>query len=162
MKDRVLNGLMLAAVAGALAVSWLRGPRRDAPGDVQAAFRAAPTAAPAETPSPEQAYRARRQETRRREQTALQALLNSEYAAEETRDMAADLLAAMARSDETELAVEAALCARGCPEALCVARQGEVTVLLSRSLTEREAGLILEIARTASGLPLENIRVTGF
>ena len=149
---------MLCAVAGALLLSLKKGGAPS--GDLRLALK--PASAPAEALPADQAYRERRRETRQREQAALEAMIAGESTDPETRALAAEMLRDLVRNDETELAVEAALAARGWTDALCVARQGEAAVLLSHALTEQEANLILEIARTASGNDGEIIRVIGF
>ncbi len=162
MKDRILNVLMLLAVAAALILSLVRGspPETDAgfPLPVAAVATPAPTAAP----HPADAYRLERAETRKKEEALLLALINSAQTAPETRALAEAAVLDMAKNDEIEMAVEAALAAEGFEKSLCVAREGELTVFFPREITEREAALFLDIAGAASGLAPENIRLSGF
>ena len=155
-----MNALLMATVAGALAVTLTRPSGM--PGAEAALWTAVPTVMPAATPDPVQAYRDRRQGTRAQDQAALTALAGAEDADPEARRLARMMLLETAENDETELAVEAALAAQGMGDALCVARRGSVTVFLSGQLTDSQAALILEIARQSSGAELENIRVAGF
>ena len=159
MKDRILNILMLAAVAAALILTWTRDAReRVGALPMTAAVSPAATA----SPRPEEVYRARRRETRALEQSMLTALSESEYTAPETKAMAEQQLVDMAKNDEIELAVEGALAAHGYADALCVARNGSMTVFLPIEISADEAAFFLEIARDASGLSAENIRLTGY
>ncbi len=159
MKDRVLNILMLAAVAAALILTFLKG----AP-DSETGLPLASIAAPAATaaPHPAEVYRARRRETRAMEQSLLTALASGELTDAETRTMAEKQLVEITANDETELAVEGALAAHGYADALCVARNGSMTVFLPGEITADEAAFFLEIARDASGLEPESIRLTGY
>ena len=154
-----MNALLMATVAAALAVTLTRP---DAPDTEVALWTAPTTAAPTAVPDPVQMYRARRRDTRVQDQAALTALAETEDADPEARRLARAMLIETSENDEIELAVEAALAAQGMSDALCVARRGGVTVLLSGQLTERQAALILDIARQASGQDVENIRVAGF
>ena len=43
-----------------------------------------------------------------------------------------------------------------------MARQEEVTVFLPQALTAQEAALLMDLTREVSGLPAENIRLTGY
>lgn len=160
MKDRILNLLMLLAVAAALAVTWLRDAPEQAAWPTEALFTDAP--APAVTASPGQDYRARRAESRRRERELLLKLMDNAATDENTRALAEEQLLQVTAREEIELAVEAALAARGDADALCEARQGAMTVFVSRPLDAREAALLLEIAMEASGLSGENIRFAAF
>ena len=156
MKDRILNVLMLAAVAAALVLTFLKGAPESAAG-LPLASVAATTA-----PHPAEVYRARRRETRAMEQSLLTTLAASELTNPETRSMAEVQLIEITANDEIELAVEGALAAHGYADALCVARNGSMTVFLPGELTADEAAFFLEIARDASGLEPENIRLTGY
>ena len=157
MKDRILNALMLAAVAAALGLSLLRGG-----GETEALPLAVmTTVAPVQTPHPADAYRAERNKTRQREETLLKALIEGVETAPEIRELAQAQLLQTVEIDETELAVEAALAAAGRGQGLCVARQGEITVFFPREITAREAALFLAVVQDASGLPADNIRLTG-
>jgi len=160
VKDRILNLLMLLTVGAALALSLARGPGE--PAGFDAALSAVSTAAPTAAPSPAEAYRARRAAARARDEELLTLLLSSPDTEGETLALARRQLLDMTKNDETELAVEAALAAGGCPDGLCVARRGEVTVFFPREISQREAALYLDIVRDASGLGAENIRLTGF
>ena len=162
MKDRILNLLMMAAVAAALGFSLLRGGGEAY--EPSLPFSTAFTAAPAavQSPSPAVLYRRERQERRRQERETLLSLSGGADTEAEMRALAEKQLLEMARNDETELAVEAALAARGYAEGLCVARQEEVTVFLPQALTAQEAALLMDLTREVSGLPAENIRLTGY
>ena len=158
MKDRILNVLMLAAVAAALILTFLKGPP-----DTEAGLPMASVAQPAAiAPHPAEVYRARRKETRAMEQSLLTTLINSEHTAPETKTMAEQQLIGITSNDEIELAVEGALAAQGYTDALCVSRDGSMTVFLPTEITAEEAAYFLEMAQDASGLPPENIRLTGY
>ena len=156
MKDRILNILMLSAVAAALILTLWKGAPE--PGETL------PIAAPAATaaPHPAEIYRARRKETRALEQSLLTTLAESEHTAPETRTLAEEQLIEITKNDEIELAVEGALAAHGYVDSLCVARDGSMTVFLNAEISADEAAFFLEIARDASGLRTENIRLTGY
>ena len=159
MKDRILNVLMLAAVAAALILTFLKG----AP-DTAVGLPMASVAQPAATisPHPAEIYRARRKETRAMEQSLLTTLIDSEQTAPETKTMAEQQLITITSNDEIELAVEGALAANGYTDALCVSRDGSMTVFLPAEITADDAAYFLEMAQDASGLPPENIRLTGY
>ena len=158
MKDRILNVLMLAAMAAALILTFLKGPP-----DTEAGLPMASVAQPAAiAPHPAEVYRARRKETRSMEQSLLTTLIDSEHTAPETKIMAEQQLIEITSNDEIELAVEGALAANGYTDALCVSRDGSMTVFLPTEITAEEAAYFLEMAQDASGLPPENIRLTGY
>ena len=159
MKDRILNILMLAAVAAALILTFLKGAPVTAVGLPMASV-AQPTATI--SPHPAEIYRARRKETRAMEQSLLTTLIDSEQTAPETKAMAEQQLIEITSNDEIELAVEGALAANGYTDALCVSRDGSMTVFLPTEITAEEAAYFLEMAQDASGLPPENIRLTGY
>ena len=162
MKDRILNVLMLLAVAAALIITYVRGVPPETKAGIPLPVAAVPTPAPTAAPHPADAYRAERSETRAKEEALLLSLINSAQTGEETRALAETAILDMTKNDEIELAVEAALAAEGFGKSLCVARAGEVTVFFPREITEREAALFLDIACGASGLDAQNIRLTGF
>ena len=162
-KDRVLNMLMLLAVGAALIVTWSRPspePEPAMPLPVANVPTPALTAAPTVVPDPIAAYREKRESDRRREEQALLALIDGKQVSAETRADAQAQLLQMQQNLETELAVEAALIARGYPDALCVARQGAVTILMNGEIGESDAALILYLAQEASGTDPENIRIS--
>lgn len=156
-KDRVLNALMLLAVGGAFFVTW-RSPASEAGEPLPLPVAAVPTAAP----DPIAAYRERREKDRQREEETLLTLIRSETTSEILRADAESQLLQMQQNMETELAVEAALLSRGWPDALCVARQGAVTVLMNGEIGEQDAALILQLAQEAAGTDAENIRISGY
>lgn len=156
MKDRILNLLMLFSVAAALVFTLLNN-RTEAASPVLSAF---PTLAPTASPLPVDAYRARRAGQRQTELSALSALADNPLAEEEIRSMAQMQLSEMIRKNETELAVEAALIARGYPDALCIFHAGVLTVLFTTPLEQTDAHWILHLAREISGLEAENIRLS--
>ena len=159
MKDRILNILMLAAVAAALILTFLKGtPNTESSLPMASIVQPAATAAP----HPAEIYRARRKETRAMEQSLLTTLIDSEQTAPETKTMAEQQLITITSNDEIELAVEGALAANGYTDALCVSRDGSMTVFLPTEITAEEAAYFLEMAQDASGLPPENIRLTGY
>lgn len=160
MKDRIMNLLLMLVVAAALGVTLLRSPADTEEANLSAALTALPAATAA--PDPLDAYRARRREDRAREQAALLALMGDAAADEAARQQARQALAALNESAEAELAVEAALAVQGDGKSLCVVRNGEATVLLSQPIDETQAALILELAREASGLETEKIRIAAF
>ena len=146
MKDRILNVLMLAAVAAALILTFLKGPP-----DTEAGLPMASVAQPAAiAPHPAEVYRARRKETRAMEQSLLTTLIDSEQTVPETKAMAEQQLIAITTNEEIYT------------DALCVSRDGSMTVFLPTEITAEEAAYFLEMAQDASGLPPENIRLTGY
>ena len=158
MKDRILNVLMLAAVAAALILTFLKGPP-----DTEAGLPMASAAQPAAAaPHPAEVYRARRKETRAMEQSLLTTLIDSEQTVPETKAMAEQQLIAITTNEEIELAVEGALAANGYTDTLCVSRDGSMTVFLPTEITADDAAYFLEMAQDASGLTPENIRLTGY
>lgn len=157
MKDKILNVLLLLTVAAALILTLAQGDSGEGPPGL--AIQSVPTLAPAPTAHPIDAYRARRAETRAQEQGLLRALVQSQETAPETRALAEKQLLEITENLETELAVEAALAAQGYGQALCVARAGGLTICLAQELTERQAALIVDLARAASGVAKENIRI---
>ena len=156
MKDRILNILLLLTVAAALVITYFKGASSEKQSPPLLNAAAGPTAHPAEI------FRARRAAAREKEQTELRALAESGAWSEETRALAEETLRQALRADEAELALEAALAARGYAQALCVYRQGKMTVFTDRSLTGQDAALILDLAREAAGVEAENIRISGY
>ena len=96
------------------------------------------------------------------EQSLLTTLIESENTAPETKAMAEQQLIEITANDETELAVEGALAAQGYADALCVSRDGSMTVFLPTEIDAEKAAYFLEMAQDASGLAAENIRLTGY
>ena len=159
MKDRIMNILMLGAVAAALILTFLKGIPETGTSLPMASFT---QASPTVSPHPADVYRARRKETRAMEQSLLSTLIESEHTDSETKTLAEQQLVAITANDEIELAVEGALAAHGYTDSLCVARDGSMTVFLPTEIQADEAAFFLEIARDASGLQAENIRLTGY
>lgn len=157
-----MNLLLALTVLFALALSLNRGGGEEANADFASAVMPLSAVTPIQTPSPGKAYRAWRRESRREQQAALQTLIGGTSTVDALRRQAESMILETAKRNEIELAVEAALAAWGDPEAVCAAREGGVNVFLSRELTEAQAQLLLEIASEASGLPRENIRLSGF
>lgn len=155
MKESIKNLLLLAVVGAALFITLNKPTEQAAPLSAFPAVTARPAAAP--TPAPLDAYRSRRNQERAREQAALQAILEDGGASREEQARAREQLLALNENAEIELAVEAALASLG--GGLCVARAGEITVLVRQALTEAQAALILELAQAASGLPREHVRI---
>lgn len=159
-KDRLLNLLMLLAVALALGLSALRGESGLPESEKETlSMGAALTPVSSPTPHPAEAYRARRQAARLQEEESLRTLAK-ESPAEQTRAMAEEALLQMQADRETELAVEAALSGMGYGNALCVARKGSVTIIVDQPLTAAQAALILALAQETSGADAENIRIS--
>lgn len=156
MKDRILNALMLLTVAAALLLTLLKG----APAQ-QAEIPLAP-AAPLSTQDPVEAYRQRREQTREKEKSLILALSESGVWTEETKALAGDAMRQTLFSDETELAIEAALAAHGYGRALCVCRENSLTVFTAQPLSDRDAALILDLAREIAGIGPEKIRLSGY
>ncbi len=161
-KDRIWNGLMLAVVTAALFFTLTRD--RPEPESAALPLTAASvlTPSPTASPTPAEAYRWERASTRQRDRDALLALIENVNVSPETRILAESQLLETAKNDEIELAAEAALTARGYPDSLCAARQGAVTVFLEKEISAGDAALLLDVVREASGLPPENIRLTGY
>ncbi len=159
MKDRIWNALMLVTVAAALIFTLTKG----APEQESAALPLT-VAAPSFTaaPIPAEVYRQERAKTRQRDRDALLALAESANVSPETRALAESQLLETVKNDEIELAAEAALIVRGYEYSLCAARQGAITVFLDKEISAGDAALLLDVVREASGLPPENIRLTGY
>ncbi len=155
MKDRLLNLLMLAAVAAALILTYAKG----APAPQALSPSPAVTALPAVHPVT--AFRREREQVRAREKAELAEWIQSAASAE-AKALAESALADMLRADEAELALEAALAARGYDNALCVYRQGRLTVLVNGEIRGADARLILDLAREAAGIGSENVRISGY
>lgn len=162
MKDRILNICMLLTVAAALILSFLKGTPEPEMNGISMAWTDLPTAVPTASPSPAEAYRQHRAQTRAEEQIALQALIENAQTNPDIRVLAEKQIMETARNDEIELTVEAALAAKGWNEGLCTVRQGTVTVFFPQEISEKEAALLLDVIQEASGLNAENIRMTGF
>ena len=154
MKDRLLNLLMLLTVGAALALTLLRPPAANQESPLPA-VAALPTQRPAE------AFRQRREKTREREKETLLALRDGENWTGETRALAEAALRETLLSDETELAVEAALVGRGYADALCVCRAGRLTVLAAAPLEEEDAALVRDLAAEIAGIEPDHIRISG-
>ncbi len=149
---------MLAAVAVALAVAWMKGaPEGARPLPISALTVPEATAAP----SPAQVFRARRREEREMERTLLQTLLDAGGAEAEAKSRAEARLLELTEYTETEIAVEAALSAQGYAEALCVAQDGSLTLFLPEEVTRDQADYFFTLARDVSGFSPEQIRLTG-
>ena len=157
MKDRILNGCMLIAVAAAV-IAALFSQSSAPEKELLPLTLTAPTAAP--TVHPAEAYRALRRETREQETEALCALMDG--GEEEARLLAQSQLLEMAKNAEIELAAEGALTARGYAFALCVSRRGEAVVFVEGPIQERDAALVMAIVESAADIPRENIRVTDY
>ena len=153
---------MLFTVAAALIFTLTKGaPEQENPA-LPLAVASLPTSIPTAAPTPAETYRRERTQTRQRDRDALLALVQSESVSPETRALAENQLLETAKNDEIELAAEAALIARGYADSLCAARQGAITVFLDKEISAGDAALLLDIVREASGLSIENIRLTGY
>lgn len=158
MKDKILNILMLLSVAAALLFTLLN--EKNLPAQPVLSLPSVATLAPTATPRPIDSYRARRESTRKEELTVLSALSENPLAEEEIRKMAQMQLTEITQRNETELAVEAALIARGYADALCIFQSGSLTILLTETLTEQDAQWIFALASEISSLKMENIRIS--
>ena len=154
MKDKLLNLLMLLTVGAALALTLLRPTSVNQESPLPA-VTALPTRRPAE------AFRLRREKTREREKDTLLALRDGEGWAEETRTLAAEALRQTLLADETELAVEAVLAGKGYADALCVYREGSLTVLAAAPLREEDAALVRDLAAEIAGVAPDHVRISG-
>lgn len=157
MKDRILNGLMLAMVALALGLSFFRDEKETAPPFSPALQESAATAA-AEEIHPIIQYCSRRERQRQEELSALRVILEKEDADAALRKMAGEQIVEITKNAETELAMEAALAARG-KEGICIFRKGKMTVFTKETLDETEAALIFHLAMEIAGIEMENIRL---
>ena len=156
MKDRILNTLMLLTVAAALALTlWKGAPAEQA--EIPLAY-----VSPLPTPDPIETFRQRRAQTREKEKSLILSLSESGVWTEETKALAGEAMRQTLFSDETELAIEAALAARGYERALCVARENSLTILTAQPLSDRDAALILDLAREIAGIGSEKIRLSGY
>ncbi|MDR0928842.1 MAG: SpoIIIAH-like family protein, partial [Oscillospiraceae bacterium] len=67
---------------------------------------------------------------------------------------------ALAKSTQTEAAIEALLAARGLPEALCTVREGSVNVVVkTNQLPQQQAAQILDIVMAESGEAAANVKI---
>ena len=155
MKDRIFNALLLLSVALALGLSLIRGG-----GTAKISPESLRAADPIATLQPLDGYRARRAAERKLETDALLALAGKEALDAESRGAAAERLMALQRRTETELAVEALLTGRGYGEALCVADEKNLLIVLERSLEDSQAQEILYLVEELSAYPAQNIRIT--
>ena len=156
MKDRILNALMLLAVAAALILTLIR----EAPEETASAPLSAVTVLA--TPHPAEAYRQQRADTRRQEKNALLALAEDETASDAIRQLAEEQLRSLMTADETELAMEGALAGAGFPHGLCICRGGKITLMADQAPDARTAAFLLDLAREVSGVSAENIRIWGY
>lgn len=155
-RDRILNFLMLAAVALALGLTFAQD---SAASPALSLSTAVPqTAAPSPSPSPAAAYRIRREQERTQEEISLRQLADS-GASEETRAQAQVALLALQTNREAELTVEAALSGLGYDQALCTIQGETVHIILSQPLSDAQAAMLLALAQEASGAAAENIRI---
>lgn len=152
-----MNGCMLLMVVLALGFSFFSGKDQPSPA---AALPLLTAESPSPTPQPLDAYRERRKYIRKENLAALQSISENEAMEEELRQMAAEEMLTIARNDEMALALEAALLGRGM-EGLCSVEKGRVTIFVSRSLSEKEAALLLHLAVEITGAEIENIRIAG-
>ena len=157
MKDKILNVLMLLSVAAALIFTFIY-EKKGVSAPVLSLLPSA-TFSPTPSPRPIDAYRLHRERTRQEESSALSALSQNALADEEIRRMAQMQLTEIAERNEIELAAEATLIARGYPDALCIFQAGNMTVLLTKSLSEADAAWIFQLIREVTKLEMENIRV---
>ena len=157
MKDKILNVLMLLSVAAALIFTFIQ-EKKGVSAPVLSLLPSA-TFSPTPSPRPIDAYRLHRERTRQEESAALSVLSQNALADEEIRRMAQMQLTEIAERNEIELAAEAALIARGYPDALCIFQAGNMTVLLTKSLSEADAAWIFQLIREVTNLEMENIRV---
>lgn len=155
MKDRILNGLMLAIVSLALFFSFFQGRDRAAPASVLPLLA---TACPSPTLGPLDQFRERRACQRKETLAALQSISENEEMEASLRRMAAEEMLLITKNEEMALALEAALLGRGV-EGTCVVEKGKVTIFISRSLSEKEAALLFSLAREITGADMENIRI---
>lgn len=162
IKDRIWNTLLLVTVAAALLLTLSRDGQEQESAALPLTAASVSAPIPTAAPAPAEAYRQERAQTRQRDRNALLALVESESVSPETRALAENQLLETVKNDEIELAVEAALVARGYPDSLCAARQGAITVFLDKEIGAGDASLLLDVAREASGLSPENIRLTGY
>ena len=158
MKDKILNTLMLLSVAAALLFTLLN--EKNLPAQPTLSLSSVATLAPTAAPRPIDSYRARRESTRKEELTALSALSENPLAEEEIRKMAQMQITEITQRNEMELAMEAALIARGYADALCIFQSGSLTILLTETLTEQDAQWIFALAAEITNLKMENIRIS--
>lgn len=158
MKDRILNGLLLLTVAAALGLTLLRGAPEEAGAPLPLPTSLLPGATA--TPHPIDAYRSQRRENRQETEALLALLKDSPDLSPEARAQAEQQLGQIAARRETELAVEAALAAKGMGRGLCVCRDGAVTVFVPQPLSAQDAALLLDWVMEISGVSKENIRIS--
>lgn len=151
-RDRILNVLMLAAVALALGLTFAQ----DSAASPALSLSTVPPQAP--SPSPAAAYRARREQERTQEEISLRQLADSGASAE-TRAQAQAALLALQTNREAELTVEAVLSGLGYDQALCTIQGETVHIILSQPLSDSQAAMLLALAQEASGAAAENIRI---
>ena len=154
MKDRILNICMLAMVTLALLLSLRGGEQLPVP-----ALKSALVTHPAPTDAPPlQQYRMERQQSRQQLLQALTALQENKEMDGSLRQAAAEQLLSLSPQWETELALEAALAAKGY-EGICVMEQGKITIFLTGELSDREAALLQGLIREWADVEAENIRI---
>lgn len=158
MKDRILNILMLASVFAALTLTLIT--EKELPAAPVFSPEALSTLSPSPSPQPIEAYRIRRENTRKEETSALSALAENPGTDEKIRIMAQEEMTRIIQRNEMEMALEAALIARGYPDALCIFQAGTLTILFSTPLQESDAQWIFHLAQEISSLEMENIRLS--
>lgn len=155
MKDRILNICMLALVALALLLSLRGDDQLPAP-----ALESALVAHPAPTDAPPlQQYRLERQQSRYQLLQALTALQENREMDGSLQQAATEQLLSLSQQWETELALEAALAAKGY-EGVCVMEQGKITLFLTGELSARDAALLQGLILEWAGIEAENIRIS--
>ncbi|MBQ4075531.1 MAG: SpoIIIAH-like family protein [Clostridia bacterium] len=158
MKDRILNALMLVTVGLALILSYFHG--QDAPSPLPAAaLQIHPSPLPSPSPPPIRQYLLQRNQQRQEERLALQTILENENMDAAFRTRAGNQLLEITENAEAELALEAALAAKGM-EGVCIVRKGKITLFVDQPLDEASAALLIHLAAETTGVHPENIRLS--
>jgi len=157
MKDRILNGMMLLMVALALGISFFQGEKEEE--DTAAVvMQEKPVLQATAVPHPIHQYRSQRERQRQEELSALKILWENEDTDASLRALAGEQIMEITKNAEVELAVEAALIARG-QDGICIFRKGKMTIFTSGEMDPAAAALIFHLAMETAGIEMENIRL---
>ena len=143
-----MNGLMMLIVGLSLAITLSRE-------EPQSISVSSPLPSQqAEETHPLEVYRRERSEARKRETEALRELTaKGDQRAEE-------MLHTLIQREETEWAAEGVLAGQGYENAICVAREENLTVFLSHALSHEEAERLFLLLEAVSGIEKENIHLS--
>ncbi len=154
-KERWFNGILIAVVLGAVALTLMLQP--------QSAADKLPvqdlTVSSLPTVTPIEKYRKERQDTRTESMRMLAGIAENTLASADTRQLANQQMLSMQQDMERELALEAALATLSTGESVCVVRSHAVSIFVAQALSDRDAQVILALAMDITGEAAENIQI---